>query len=376
MEFGFNLEQNMLRKSFAEYFAKNCTPESVKEVIQSEEGFLRKIWKDMAKLGWLGLNYEEKYSGTEGTFLDLFILFEEIGKVLLPSPFFTSAVISGFLIKEAGNDVQKNKFLPPLIKGKMIFTLAYLDNQGIYGDDAISVKAKTNTDDTYLLVGTRFFVPYANVADKILVCADVVEHGQIAPTLFLIDSQTDTLQVDDLKAVGIDKECAVQFKNARVLKDDIIGEIGSGHNWINKMLSIAIVLKCGEMVGGMKRVLDMTVAYTKQRHQFGRPLGALQAVQHHCADMATYVESARVLAYQAASLIDEGLPCTTEVAMAKAWCSDSYKKCTWIGHQLHGAYGFTEESDMHLYYKHAKASELMFGHSWHHRHQVAQTLNI
>jgi alkylation response protein AidB-like acyl-CoA dehydrogenase len=366
----------MLRNSFSEYFAKNCTPENIKEVIQSEEGFLRKTWKDMAKLGWLGLNFEEKYGGTEGTFLDLFILFEEIGKVLLPSPFFTSAVLSGFLIKAAGNDVQKNKFLAPLVKGKMMFTLACLDSQGNCGDHAISVKAERKTDGAYLLEGTRFFVPYANVADKILVCADVVEKGQIAPTLFLIDKQADTLQIDDLKALGIDKECVVQFKNTRVSQDDIIGQIGAGHTWINKMFPIAIVLKCAEMVGGMQRVLDMTVAYTKQRHQFGRPLGAFQAVQHHCADMATYVESARMLAYQAAYLIDEGLPCSTEVAMAKAWCSDSYKKCTWIGHQLHGAYGFTEESDMHLYYKHAKASELMFGHSWHHRHQVAQTLNI
>lgn len=376
MEFGFSREQKMLRKSFSEYFAKKCTPENVREAIQSEEGFLRKIWKDMAELGWLGLTYDEKYGGTEGTFLDLFILLEEIGKVLLPSPFFTNAVLSGFLINDAGSDAQKTKFLPPLIKGKMIFTLAYLDNQGNYGDNASAIKAQTIAEGACLLEGVRAFVPYANVAEKILVCADVINDGQIAPTLFLVDGQVETVQINDMKTLGIDKECAVQFKNTRVSKDDILGEIGAGHTLINKVLSSAIVLKCGEMVGGMKRVLEMTVEYTKQRHQFGRPLGALQAVQHHCADMMTYVESARVLAYQAASLIDEGLLCSTEVAMAKAWCSDSYKKCTWIGHQLHGAYGFTEESDMHLYYKHAKASELMFGHSWHHRHQVAQTLNI
>jgi alkylation response protein AidB-like acyl-CoA dehydrogenase len=107
----------------------------------------------------------------------------------------------------------------------------------------------------------------------------------------------------------------------------------------------------------------MTVDYVKQRVQFGRPLGALQVVQHYCADISTFADTSRMIAYQAASFIDAGLPCAKEVAMAKAWCSDAYKKSTQIAHQLHGGIGFTEEHDLHLYYKHAKVSELDFGDS-------------
>jgi alkylation response protein AidB-like acyl-CoA dehydrogenase len=137
-----------------------------------------------------------------------------------------------------------------------------------------------------------------------------------------------------------------------------------------------IALKCGEMVGGLSRVVDMTVDYVKQRVQFGKPLGVLQVVQHYCADMTTLLDTARMIAYQAASLISAGLPCAKEVAMAKAWCSDAYKRATQVAHQLHGGIGFTEEHDLHLYYKHAKALEMEFGDSWVQRQKVAEAMGL
>jgi len=120
----------------------------------------------------------------------------------------------------------------------------------------------------------------------------------------------------------------------------------------------------------------MTVAYVKEREQFGRPLGTLQVVQHYCADMATYLETTRLITYEAAYLLSEGLPCDKEIAMAKAWCSNAYQKTTQIAQQLHGGIGFTEEHDLHLYYKHAKASELDFGGSMFHRSKVADEMGI
>ena len=130
------------------------------------------------------------------------------------------------------------------------------------------------------------------------------------------------------------------------------------------------------MLGGLERVVEMTVEYVKQRYQFDRPLGSLQVIQHYCADMATDLESARLITYQAASLLSESIPCTKEIAMAKAWCSDAYKKSTWIAHQLHGGVGFTEEYDLHLFYKHAKAAELSFEDAFFHRSRVADQLGI
>ena len=271
MDFGLNMEQEMLRKSFSEYLEKNCRPEDVKEMIQSEEGFSRNIWQDMARLGWMGLCYHEKYEGTGGAFFDLFILFEELGKVLLPSPLFTSAVLSGLLIERAGNNDQKMKHLPPLIQGERIFTLACMDNQGNYNGNAIGLKARTSGNDTYILEGSMFFVPYAHAADMIIACADLADTEQSGPTLFLVDRQAENLRFTDLKALGIDKEYAVQFEGVPVSKDDILGEAGAGYTYINEALFKGIALKCGEMLGAMNQVLDMTVKYAKQRHQFGRP---------------------------------------------------------------------------------------------------------
>ena len=121
----------------------------------------------------------------------------------------------------------------------------------------------------------------------------------------------------------------------------------------------------------MERVVDMTVKHLKERNQFGKPLGVLQAVQHFCADMASYLETSRLIARQAAFFLSENISSDKEVSMAKAWISDAYKKTTWIAQQLHGGIGFTEEYDLHLYYKHAKASELAFEESWFHRSKVA-----
>ena len=136
------------------------------------------------------------------------------------------------------------------------------------------------------------------------------------------------------------------------------------------------MLRCAEMLGGMRQVLDMTLVYVKERHQFGRALGAFQSVQHHCADIATCLETSRLIAYQAAACVSEGGVCRKEIAMAKAWCSEAYRKSTWAAHQVHGGMGFTEEYDLHLYYRHAKELELTFGDSRLHREVVGDEMGL
>ena len=130
------------------------------------------------------------------------------------------------------------------------------------------------------------------------------------------------------------------------------------------------------MIGGAQAVLDMTVEYAKQRVQFGRPIGSFQAIQHHCANMATDVESSRYITYQAAWRLSEGLPAEREVAMAKAWVSDAYRRVCALAHQSHGAIGFTKEHSMQLYSRRAKAAELAFGNSDLHLETVANAIGL
>lgn len=376
MDFSLDEETILLRNSAEQYLRDNCPTSFVKEVAKEEVGFSRTMWREMVNLGWLGLIYDERYGGVGGKFFDLFILFEEIGKVLLPSPFFCSAVLSGLIINEAGDLRQKDEYLPPIIQGEKIFTVALLDEQGRYDFDNPKLEAKKSEDGGYMIMGPRILVPYAHVADEILVVTEVKGSGARGPTIFKVNTNAGGQKIIPLDVFTGEKTFTVVYENVEVPSGNLIGAIGKGDIYLNKIFPKALILKCGEMLGGLERVVEMTVAYVKERHQFGQPLGSLQVVQHYCADMVTFLETTRLITFQAASLLSEGIPCRKEVSMAKAWCSDAYKKCTWIGHQLHGGIGFTEEHDLHLYYKHAKVSELSFEDSWFHRSKVAEVMGI
>ncbi len=376
MDFALNNEQEMLRRSFAEFLTKECPFDQVREIKKDEAGYSKDIWKKMARLGWLGLIFEEQYGGSEGSFLDLFVLFEEIGKVLLPSPLFTSIVLAGLLIQESGTDEIKNKYLPPMIDGKKILTVALLNEKGMIDGDNPSIIAKKVPEGDFIINGTRLLVPYANIADEILFCAKIEGDNEGGPSLFSVNGRAQGLDIQPMDTITEEKKYAVVFTNVSVPAANIIGKIGRGDTHLHPVLQKAIVLKCGEMMGGFRQVVDMTVEYAKERHQFGRPIGSFQAIQHYCADMAIDLEGALLIAYQAATLISDGVSCAKEVAMAKAWCSDVYKKATQVSQQIHAGIGFTEEYNIQLFFKHAKESELMFGHSIFHRSKVANEIGL
>ena len=151
---------------------------------------------------------------------------------------------------------------------------------------------------------------------------------------------------------------------------------GQAGDVLDNLQERAAVAKCAEMVGGLKATFDMTVAYAKEREQFGRAIGSFQAVQHHCANMVVDVDGARFITYQAAWRIAEGLPAGMESAMAKAWTSEASHRVTRFGHQIHGAVSFCDEHDMHLYYRKAKAGEVAFGDGDYHLEKVAQQLGL
>ena len=376
MDFSLSEETVMLKNNAARFLQEKCPSSLVREWIKEEEGYSKEIWKEMADLGWCGLIYEEKYGGYGGDFFDLLIILEEIGRVLLPSPFLCSAALAGMIINEAGDEKQKDEDLPPVIQGEKIVTVALLAEHGNFDAHDPMIEAVKARGDDYLINGTRILVPYAHIADGIILCANLMDSGTGGPTLFKIDGKADGLEKTLLDTMTGEKTFAVTFENVRTGPENIIGEPGKGDIYLDRILPKATILKCGEMLGGLERVLDLTVSHVTERQQFGQPLGSLQAVQHHCANMAAYLESTRLVTYQAAYLLSEGLDCPKEVALAKAWCNEAYRKTTWISQQLHGGIGFTEEYDLHLYYKHAKASELAFGGTWFHRSEIADLMGI
>jgi alkylation response protein AidB-like acyl-CoA dehydrogenase len=376
VEFGLTKEQKMLRKSFTDFLSAKCTADKRKEWMSNAEGFSRDLFREIAQLGWTGLAYDETYGGMDGTFFELFLLCEEFGRWLPPGPFFASAVLSGLLIDMAGSEEQKQALLPALIRGEQILTVANLDEKAGRAETPVAVPADSGREGSCSLSGACILVPYGHAADGILVWAGPGGAERGGSTLFLLNLKAEGITVSVQQSLSLEKTAAVRLDRVEAAAENILGAAGQADAYRERLLPKAVVLTCAEMIGGMRQLLDMTVAYAKSRHQFGRPLGSLQIIQHYCADMAADLETARLLAYQAAVLLDQGGPCAKEVAMAKAWCSDVYNRSCLAAHQIFGAWGFTDDCDVHLYTRHAKASELTFGDAWRHRSRVADALGI
>jgi alkylation response protein AidB-like acyl-CoA dehydrogenase len=377
MDLGFSEEQEMLRKSARDFLTNECPKDLVRKMAEDEKGYTPELWQKMAELGWMGLAFHDKYNGMGMTFFDLDLLLQEMGRACLPGPFFSTVVLAGTTIQEAGSEEQKQELLSKIANGNLIATLAVTEPSARYEASAIAVKATPSGSD-YVISGTKLFVPDANVAD-LIICAAKTKNGGKAEngiTLFLVDPKSPGIAVTLLKAIAGDKLCEVVFNNVKVPKKNILGELNKGWPVVEKTLGKATVALCGQMVGGMEATLDMSVQYAKDRVQFGRPIGSFQAIQHHCANMVTDVDGARYITYLAAWKVSEGLPAVTEVSMAKAWATEAYQRVTLLGHQIHGGIGFTEEHDMPLYFKRAKAAESTFGDADWHREVVAKQLGL
>lgn len=371
MNFGLSEQQEMLKKMARDFLTTECPKSIVKQMVSDETGYPLELWDKMANLGWMGMAFPEKYGGTEGSFLDLAVLLEEMGRACLPGPFFSTVVLAGMIILEMGNEKQKQDLLPKIAQGKLIGTLALTEPSGGYNIDKVTVKAVGDGND-YIISGTKLFVPYAHVADFII-CVTKTKNGV---TLFLVDAKTTGIRYTLLKTIDGDKQFEVVFNKVKVAKENIIGKEGQGNIQLREVLQKAAVAKCIEMVGGAQPVLEMTVDYVKDRKQFGVPVGSFQAIQHHCANMLTDIDTSKFISYKAAWKISEKLPFGLEASMAKAWVSDAYKRVTKLGHQSIGGVSLMEDHDMPLYSKRAKAAELMLGDADFHREALAQELRL
>lgn len=377
MDFALSEEQEMLRKMSRDFLENECPKSLVREMEEDEKGYSLELWKKMAELGWMGLVFPEEYGGEGLNFLDLTVLIEELGRALVPGPYLSTVVYCGFPILAAGTDEQKHEFLPKIAKGDLILSLALTEPSATWDAAGIIAKATPEGDD-FVISGTKLFISDAHIADYLLCVARTKESGDAEKgvTLFLVDAKSPGIGCTPLKTIASDRQFEVVFDKVQVPRKNMLGELDRGWAVIKEMLPKATLAQCALMVGGAQQVLEMTVNYAKERVQFGRPIGSFQAIQHKCADMATDVDGCRFITYQAAWKLSEGLPCALEVSMAKAWVSEAYRRTCVEGHQIHGGIGFIKDHDMQLYYRRAKASELMFGDADYHRELVAQQIGL
>ena len=362
MDLGLSEIQQMLKNSAREFLSQECPLTLVREMEENERGYTDELWRQIVGLGWPGVAFPEQYGGTGGSFLDLAVLLEELGRSLTPGPFFSTVVLGGLTVQDAGTDTQKQYILPGICSGQLLMTLALTEASATYEPWGIETTA-TREGDSFRIDGQKLFVPDAHVANVILVAARTSRSEDPARgiTLFFVNADAPGLTVNQLSTISSDRQCEVVLDGVTVPAQAVLGEVDGGWPIIERALQRAVAGKCVEMLGGADAVVEMTVEYAKQRTQFGRPVGTFQAVQHHCANMATDVEGCRYIAYQAAWKLAEGEPAAREVAMAKAWVSGAYQRVSNLAHQCHGAIGFTREHDLQLYTRRAKVQELTYG---------------
>jgi len=376
MDLGLSEEQGLLKNAARDFLEKECPDTFVRQMEEDERGYTPEFWKMMAAQGWQGIVIPDQYGGTGMTFTDLIVLLEEFGRALVPGPFVSTVVLGAMPILEAGTEEQKQKFLPKIAAGDLIMTLALTEPSAKWDADGVAMPAKAE-GESFVLSGTKLFVPDAHVSDYMVVAARTKESAnpEDGITLFLVDSKSAGIEFTVLKTIAADKQCEVAFNEVRVPKANVLGEVDKGWPIIQSVKNKAVVAACAYLVGLSQMDFDVSLDYAKERIQFGRPIGSFQAIQHKFADMIIDVDGSRFITYKAAWALQENEPdAEMLVSMAKAWCSEATRRVVSHGQQIHGGIGFTKDYKVELYFRRQKWMELMWGDADYHRELVAQKL--
>ena len=375
MDLRFTEQQEILKKSARDFLTKECPKAKVRELAKDPKGYDPALWQKMAELGWLGFNIPEDYEGMGYSFEDLTMHIEEVGKNILPGPYI-STVVNTFAIVEAGSDEQKKDLLPKISNGNCILTLAWFEENGLFDASGITLKAVHKGND-YILNGTKVFVDSAHVADYMIVVARTKDgSGEDGVTLFLVDAKSTGIKSEVIPTIANDHLCEVVFKDVAVPAKNVLGKVDKGWSVLQTIIRKGSILKSAESLGGLTTVVEMTVAYAKERVQYDRPIGAFQALQHKMSDMWMTMGTSRYLLYEAAWLESNDMPSAKEASMTKAYINEAYKLVTALGVKLHGGIGTSYDHDAPLYFQKAKASDTVYGSTDFHRELVAQQIGL
>jgi len=367
-----------IAKEARRFLEKECSTDYVRDMYEDERGFTDEIWAKMIDMDWMRVRIPESYGGIGMDQMDLIMVLEEMGRAVLPGPFFSTVLLAAEAIMEAGNNLQKEYYLPKIARGEIRGTLALYEPDA--GADLGYIQMEAREDgDRFILNGTKVSVLDAHVAD-ILVCVARTKQGNDLTqgiTLFLVERNAEGVSVSLLPTMdGTRKLCVADFTEVQVSPEAILGEPHKGWKHLSRVLQRAQVGICAECVGGAQRAMEIATEYAKIRVQFDQPIGAFQAIKHRCAQMYVEVESSRSILYWAAWAQDHGDP--KEAAMAssaaKAYCSEAYTHVASAGIQILGGTGFAWENEMQLYLKRAKANEQTLGDPIYHREQVITLL--
>lgn len=364
MHFKLSEEHEMIRKMVRDFAKNEVAPTAAER--DEEERFDRELFDQMAELGLTGIPWPEEYGGIGSDYLACVIAIEELSRVCASTGVTLSAhtSLAGWPIFKFGTEEQKQKFLRPMAEGKKIG--AYGLTEPGSGSDAGGMKTIAKRDgDHYILNGSKIFITNGGIADIYVVFALTdPESKQRGTSAFIVESDTPGFSVGKKESkLGIRSSptTEIMFEDCRIPVENLLGEEGQGFKVAMQTLDGGRNGIAAQAVGIAQGALDASVEYARERHQFGKPIAAQQGIGFKLADMATDVEAARLLTYQAAWLESEGLPYGKESAMSKVFAGDTAMRVTTEAVQVFGGYGYTKDYPVERYMRDAKITQIYEG---------------
>jgi len=369
-ELSFSDEHHELRATLRAFLEDRSDEQAVREQMASDTGWDRTIWKQMAEdMGIAGLIIPEEHGGAGFGYVELLVVMEEMGRALLCSPYLGTAVQATQALLQCATEAAQKELLPEIAAGRRVVSLASAETNGRWDLTAIEMNA-TEGDSGVTLSGTKCLVLDGHSSDVLL----VVARNKTGLGLFQVASDAKGLVRTSIPTLDLTRKLAtVEFKNtpAKVISE------GDQTAALERVMALTVTALAAEQVGGAQMCLEAGVEYAKTRLQFGRPIGSFQGIKHKCAEVLLEVELAKSAAYHACfSVAEEQNELLEMAAVAKSYCSEAYYRAAAENIQIHGGMGFTWEHPAHLYFKRAKASELLFGDPAYHRERLADQIGI
>jgi len=376
VDFAFSDEQEQFRETLRRFLTEHAPMAAVRRTLETPEGFDDALWKRMAReLGLQGVHLPEAYGGQGFSFLELGIVQEELGRALVPTPYFSTVCLGANAILNAGSEADRRALLPAIASGQRTASLAWLESTGGWELSSVSLECRPD-GGSFILDGVKTFVSDGGAAELFLVVGRLPgTHGEDGITLLAVERAAPGVKIDVPPSLDpTRRQARLEMTGVRA---DALGSVGAAGGALRRTLSQATVCLAFEMIGGGARCLEMAVEYAKTRIQFARPIGAFQAVKHKCAEVLLELELARSAVYYAgwaAAEARDDLPLAA--SLAKATGAEAYLRAAAENIQIHGGVGFTWEYDPQLYYKRAKASEIMLGDPALHRAHLVAGLGL
>jgi len=370
LDFTFSEEHEELRATLRAFLGAKSDEAAVREQMASERGYDPGVWAQLAEqLGLTGLIVPEEHGGTGFGPVELLIAMEEMGRSLLCAPYLGTSVFAAGALLHCADQATCKALLPEIAAGRRIVSVAHAEPGGRWDLASIVMRARAKGDG-FELDGVKEWVLDGHTADVLL----VVARSEDGLALFRVDAGAEGLTRTLIPTLDTTRKLA---RVELAATPAALVSRGDQTEPLERVQALALAALAAEQVGGAQRCLEQATDYAKTRLQFGRPIGSYQAIKHKCADMLVAVEFAKSAAYAACFAAAEDADDFLELAaMAKAYCSEAFFRVAAENIQIHGGMGFTWEHPAHLYFKRAKASDLLFGDAAHHRERYAELVGI